>query len=129
MPTAIYDSGWVPAASGSINAAVIASRGFDQLHVIYAASGTEGAASASLAWVAGAETPIPWGTPRNPINYPTSPRITGALSVSNPGANDITDYVMNAYNTASLTRFVPMEINVGLTPSGSSWARIIVEGA
>lgn len=126
MPSALYDSGWI--LSGTINAA-IPNRGFHELHVILAASGANGATGSALAWAAGAETPVPAGLRNNPPTIPVTPVITGALAVSDPAANSFTDYVLNAYNTASLTRFVPQEINVVLTAGSASWARVIVEGA
>ena len=128
MPAALYDSGWVPVASGSISA-VIDNTGFEQLHVIYASSGSNPATSASLFWVAGGDFPIPQGFRSAHVPYPTDPKVTGTLSVtSSTDSSGSTDYVLSGYNTASLTRFVPMEIGVRLLAGSASWARIIVEG-
>lgn len=129
MPAALFDSGWVPRASGAI-AALVDNSGFDQLHVIFASSGSTPATSASLAWIAGTDTPVPGGFTKHPLSYSTSPKVTGTLSVtSSTDSSGSTDYVLSAYNTASLTRFVPMEIAVGLLAGSASWARVIVEGA
>lgn len=127
MGNVLFDSGWVPVASGAIGANVI-NNGYSQLHVIFAASGVSGSTSASLQWVAGTDSPIPQSFVSGGSPYGCSPKITSSLTVTSSAANTFTDYVLCPYNTASLTRFTPQEIAVSLKAGPSSSARIIVEG-
>lgn len=128
----LYDSGWVTGSSGTINAAV-PTRGCTQARVIYAASGTFGAATASLAWTAGAGTVVPWA--KTSVNYPVVPLVTSAFpgAIAAPGANSSVVYYLGANVSGSggtqVSPYVPDVINVLLQPSSSAWARAIVEGA
>ena len=125
-----YDSGWVTGSSGSILASVDCSV-FTQLKVIYAASGTNGAASVALGWVEGAGTPTPWGK-RTPA-YPMTPAITGNFTVAAPAANTASIYYLGAGLTGSgaahISDWIPQGLVLTATQgAANSWARIIVIG-
>lgn len=128
MASSIYDSGWVPVASGAIRAAVDLSE-YESVRLIFAASGTNGAASGTASWAAGGDTTVPWT--KNSVAYPGLPRVTGVYSgVSNPAANAANVYLFGPGQSGStvLSTFVPTELQVQLSASASSWARVIVEG-
>jgi hypothetical protein len=137
----IYDSAWVPATSGAINAAVNLD-GTTQVKITLAASGS-GGASGSIGWSAGSDSPIPWmSAPRNKTPaYPINPKITGSYSIGIPPAiNDYHSYYIGmnlsgvGYPASSgtgggiLDTFVPHAVYVNLVVSASSWGRVIVEG-
>jgi hypothetical protein len=122
----IYDSGWVPAASGTIRAeADTGNCTFIQL--VIAASGAQAAFTASGYWVAGAETPIPIWKGAKP--FASTPRPTGALAVSAPGINGVNSYIFSAASgTSGWIGWPYSRIGASVTPSGTSHFRIIVDG-
>ena len=127
----IYDSTWVPAASGVIQASLVL-EGFHQARIIFAASGTNGLSSVLFGWQAGADGVIP-PAPK-PIGsfgsspYPVLPKVTGTVGVSAPGANANTAVIINPDTSASYIPFIPDQIYLTATQGSASWGRIIVEG-
>ena len=126
----VYDSGWIAAASGSIQAGV-SCREFSTIRVIYAASGTNGAASVFLGWQAGLNTPVPWRK-QDPGSFdpPCFPLITGTFSISAPAANSTSIYRIGVGQSGSghIDDIVPDVVNITASAGASSWARVIVEG-
>lgn len=127
---ALYDSGWVPAASGVINASV-RTHDYTRLQVVLAASGTQAASAAAMGWTAGERTVIPYYS--GAVQYATSPLPSGTYTVSAPSANTSNNYVFGAglsgaTGATSWLGTVPNWLNVSLTPSGTSFARVVVDG-
>jgi hypothetical protein len=122
----IYDSGWVPAASGTVRAEADTGR-CTFIQVVIAASGAQAASAATAYWVAGAETPVPmW---KGAKQYATTPRPTGTITVAAPGVNSVNSYIFsNASGTFGWTGWPYSRLGVSVTPSGTSHARIIVDG-
>lgn len=123
----LFDSGWVPQASGTINAAVETGN-CSQVSVFIAASGAAGAGTTTAGWSAGAMTPVPWIKSRP--DYPCAPLITGSYSVSAPGAGAVSQYYIGVpiSGTSELGPFVPTGVYVSTVAGAASWARVIVEG-
>lgn len=123
----IYDSGWVPVASGAINSTVD-TRNFNVIHVVLAASGSSGSTGASMYAVAGADTLVP----QYPIapaadSFGLLPKVTSSITVANPAANSANHYVVGPGHTGSLLAYTPQVLNINLTAGAASYARIIVE--
>jgi hypothetical protein len=129
MAETLYDSGWVPQASGAINAAVNVTS-CSVIRFIIAASGS-GGTSASAGWSAGLDTPVPWT--KNTPAYPVNPKITGTYALgTHPGQNTNKAYYIGVGLTGSganhVDDFVPQTLFVNCAVSASSWGRVIIEG-
>ena len=129
MANILYDSLWIPQASGAILAAVDCGQ-CAAIRMTGMASGSGGSLMAA-SWIAGADTPVPWQ--KNQPAYPAVPKATGAYTLGAPaGANTQKTWVIGpsmAY-TGSLVLdfFVPSWLYVSMSVSASSWGRLIVEG-
>lgn len=137
MAEILYDSGWVPSASGTIKTVVNVSS-CSAVRLLLAASGS-GGTSASAGWTSGLDTPSPWT--KNTPPWPMNPKITGSYTLGVvPAANDFHAYFLGAglsgtgYPTASgtggsvLDTYVPTFLYAECAVSASSWGRVIVEG-
>lgn len=126
MASPLYDSGWVPVASGTIST-VIDLGEYTSAHVIFGASGSQAATGASITRVIGTTSPVPYQSKRPA--YQCAPLLTGTYTVSNPTANTFTEYFFGGSKTGSLQldAFVPTALGLTLTAGAGSWARIIVE--
>lgn len=131
MPGVIYDSGWVPVASGAINT----TQNFGSAKVAritLAASGTNGAAASSITWLAGTNrTPYPavpavTGGIKVFQSYPSQPLVTGTYTVANPGANAANRYVLGDAS-GTMDGLCPATVRISLTAGAASSARVIVE--
>jgi hypothetical protein len=123
-----YDSGWVPVASGTVNANVDCSN-FYQLQVIVAASGAAGAGTTAGSWSEGAGTPVPWSK-TSPL-YSTSPPISGtfaAIAAPAAGAANIYHLGIGNSGTNHIGDWVPQFLHVNTVAGAASWARIVVIG-
>jgi hypothetical protein len=123
----LFDSGWVPVASGTVQAAV---RTEDclQARIVIAASGNAGAGTTTAGWSVGSQTPIPWT--KNTPAYPVLPLITGTYTVAAPGANAQLFYNIgvNISGAVNLAPVVPSQVYVSTVAGAASWVRVIVEG-
>src|SRR5512137_171259 len=123
----LFDSGWVPVASGTVQANV---RTEDclQARIIIAASGSNGAGTTTAGWSEGAQTPIPWT--KNTPAYPVLPLITGSYSVAAPAANAQNYYNIgvNISGAVNLAAVVPTNVYVSSVAGAASWVRVIVQG-
>ena len=125
MPSALVDTGWVPATSGSISV-VFDGSNYDILRIILASSGTNGS-TATMGWTAGADSVCP--PFKNSMKYAMSPKVSGTYSISNPGANsNVTYYFGSTSGTTQLAAVVPAEVDITLTQGSGSWARVVIEG-
>lgn len=105
----IYDSGWVPVASGTVVASIDTGN-LSYVMITVAASGAS-AASTSGYYIAGAEEVVPYW--KGAKLYAGSPRVTGAIAFANPTANTVKNH------------------NFWAGPSGTDWygppySRIVV---
>jgi len=123
----IYDSAWVPVASGTINATV-RTEDFNAIRIIIAASGGAGAGTTNAGWSCGAMTPIPWT--KNTPAYPVTPLITGTYAVAAPSANAQNFYNLgiNISGTVNVSGVVPTQVYISTVAGAASYARVIVEG-
>jgi len=123
----LFDSGWVPVASGAINANVRTEDCY-QARIIIAASGAAGAGTTTAGWSEGVLTPIPWT--KNTPAFPCTPLITGSYTVAAPSANAQNYYNIgvNISGAVNLADVVPTQVYVSTVAGAASWARIIVQG-
>jgi hypothetical protein len=126
----IYDSGWVPVASGSISA-IIPTVNYETIHVVVAASGVSGSGATTMLGIAGADTLIP-AFPRltaaSAMNYVLSPKVSQSLAVVAPAANAANHYFLSTTHTGSLVPYIPETVVIRTVAGAGSFARIIVEG-
>lgn len=125
----IYDSGWVPVASGTVSAAV-RTEDMSVVRIIIAVSGSAGAGTTTAGWSAGGSTPVPWT--KNTPAYPVTPLITGAFSaVAAPAASASNVYQLGGPSGTIpwLSSVVPQTVYVNTVAGAGSWARVIVEGS
>jgi len=123
----LFDSGWVPVASGAINANVRTEDCY-QARIIIAASGAAGAGTTTAGYSEGAQTPIPWT--KNTPAYPVLPLITGSYTVAAPAASasNIYNIGVNISGAANLAAVVPTQVYVSTVAGAASWARVIIQG-
>jgi hypothetical protein len=132
MPQTVFDSGWVPAASGAINAAIMTDD-YQFMHVYFASSGTNAAVSAALSSMVGGGGMVPrppgaWNATRRP-EYGVSPALTATYAgVASPGAGLSTDYFLSMNPMSGSAGVLAATLNVSLTPGSASWARVVIEG-
>ena len=123
----LFDSGWVPVASGTINASV-RTEDCQIARIIIAASGAAGAGTTVAGWSEGALTPIPWT--KNTPAFPCTPLITGSYTVAAPAASASNYYNIgvNISGVANLAAVVPTQVYASTVAGAASWARIIIQG-
>lgn len=121
----VYDSGWVPVASGTINANVNMGDA-TRAQVFIAASGAAGAGTTAMGWAVGAGTPVPWNK-RTPA-YSCTPLMTGTYTVAAPGAGATLSYYLGYSMSGAnhIDDWVPQVLNVSTVAGAASFARVIV---
>jgi hypothetical protein len=93
--------------------------------ITFAASGTNGAATATLLGLAGVDSSVPIPPPHLP-NYSGIPLITASFSFSLPAANANTTVYFGT--SASLAAWTPDRLAVTILAGSASYGRVIVEG-
>ena len=123
----IYDSAWVPVASGTINAAV-STGDYSAVRFFICSSGSNNNGTTTAGWTAGGLTPIPWN--KNTPDYRVTPPVTGTYTVAAPTTNTTNTYVVGVLvsGTVQVGPIVPSTLYISTVAGASSWARVIVEG-
>ena len=125
----VCDTGWVPVASGTVYGAADTGK-YSMARVIVAASGTNGAGTTAVGFLAGAEASI-----RNSMSiqgtgvasFSGKPLISGSYTISAPGANATSSILLGAAS-GSVSAWCPEQVTFSTVAGAASYVRVIVEG-